>query len=104
MSEFQQTLYSIVQKIPSGTVASYGQLALLAGKPRAARLVGTLMKNCPKDVDIPCHRVVKSDGSLCDANCLWSLVQQETLRAEGVPFLADGRVDIARCRWGGPER
>jgi len=59
----QQAVYRIVAKIPYGETASYGQVARLAGLPRAARFVGTTMANNPYPVFIPCHRVVKSDGS-----------------------------------------
>ena len=59
----QQAVYRIVAKIPYGETASYGQVARLAGLPRAARFVGTTMANNPYPVLIPCHRVIKSDGS-----------------------------------------
>lgn len=59
----QQTVYRTVAKIPYGETASYGQVARLAGLPRAARFVGTTMANNPYPVFIPCHRVIKSDGS-----------------------------------------
>ena len=59
----QQAVYRIVAKVPYGETASYGQVARLAGLPRAARFVGTTMANNPYPVFIPCHRVIKSDGS-----------------------------------------
>ncbi len=59
----QQAVYRTVAKIPYGQTASYGQVARLAGVPRAARFVGTTMANNPYPVFIPCHRVIKSDGS-----------------------------------------
>jgi methylated-DNA-[protein]-cysteine S-methyltransferase len=59
----QQAVYRTVAKIPYGQTASYGQVARLAGLPRAARFVGTTMANNPYPVIIPCHRVIKSDGS-----------------------------------------
>jgi methylated-DNA-[protein]-cysteine S-methyltransferase len=60
----QQAVYRIVATIPYGETASYGQVARLAGLPRAARFVGTTMAHNPYPVFIPCHRVIKSDGSL----------------------------------------
>ena len=103
MSEsFRERVYALARKIPAGKVTTYGQLALLAGKPRAARLVGTLMMRCPDGNGVPCHRVIKSDGSLC-GDPLWRMVQQTLLREEGCPFRLDGRVDLGRCRWGGEE-
>lgn len=59
----QQTVYRTVATIPYGQTASYGQIARMAGLPRAARFVGTTMANNRYPVFIPCHRVIKSDGS-----------------------------------------
>ena len=59
----QQAVYRTVADIPYGQTASYGQVARMAGLPRAARFVGTTMANNPYPVLIPCHRVIKSDGS-----------------------------------------
>jgi methylated-DNA-[protein]-cysteine S-methyltransferase len=59
----QQTVYRTVATIPFGRTASYGQVARMAGMPRAARFVGNTMANNRYPVFIPCHRVIKSDGS-----------------------------------------
>ena len=60
----QQAVYRVVAGIPYGQTASYGQVARMTGLPRAARFVGTTMANNPYPVFIPCHRVIKSDGSI----------------------------------------
>ena len=60
----QQAVYRTVAGIPYGHTASYGQVANLAGLPRAARFVGTTMAKNPYPVFIPCHRVIKSDGAI----------------------------------------
>jgi len=60
----QQAVYRAVATIPYGATASYKQVARMAGLPRAARFVGTTMAKNPYPVFIPCHRVIKSDGSL----------------------------------------
>jgi methylated-DNA-[protein]-cysteine S-methyltransferase len=60
----QQAVYRAVSSIPYGHTAAYGQVARMAGHPRAARFVGTTMANNPYPVFIPCHRVIKSDGSI----------------------------------------
>lgn len=98
---FRDDIHRLVARIPEGKVASYGQLALLAGKPRAARIVGQIMSRAGGE-GLPCHRVVKSDGSLCaeDTFGVYGL-QRELLRSEGVSFRADGRVNMADCRWDG---
>ena len=94
MSPFYQAVYDLVRQIPPGKVASYGQLALLAGRPRAARQVGQAMARCPGD--IPWHRVVAADGTVKGG---FPEVHRGLLAAEGVPFTPDGRVDIGSCRF-----
>ena len=100
--KFSQRLYALVKAIPPGRVASCGQLALMLGHPRGARITGWAMARC-QDPSIPCHRVVKGDGTLApeDAFGIPGL-QRQLLQAEGVSFLPDGRVDMAACRWPGP--
>ena len=96
------TIYQLARQIPSGQVATYGQLAALAGNPRLSRIVGCAMSAAPGDV--PCHRVVNRMGGLC---AVFRPMGREThrmlLEMEGVPFLPDGRVDLKQCRWPGPE-
>ena len=55
---FKNKVYQLTYLIPKGKVATYGQLAKLAGKPKAARAVGVFMKNSPDPPNIPCHRIV----------------------------------------------
>lgn len=95
-SEFARGLYRLAKAIPRGQVASYGQLALMAGHPRGARIAGCLMASC-QDPTVPCHRVVKRDGALCEGE--FGPLQRELLLGEGVSFLRDGRVDMERHRW-----
>ena len=64
-SEFTKRIYEVVRQIPRGCVASYGQVAFLAGNPRGARGVGFAMHRSPEPGGIPCHRVVFKDGGLC---------------------------------------
>jgi methylated-DNA-protein-cysteine methyltransferase-like protein len=92
---FPKQVYSIVGKIPLGQVISYGQIAHILGRPRAAREVGWAMSRCPDD--LPWQRVVMSDGSISGGEC--ASVRRALLKAEGVPFLSDGRVDISACCW-----
>ncbi len=91
-----QRIYRIVEKIPPGRVASYGQVAALAGNPRLARRTGQALCRAPQG--LPCHRVVKKDGTLPPADVFGGL-QRAMLEAEGICFLPDGRVDMDRCRW-----
>ncbi len=61
---FTQKVYDVVKKIPKGKVLTYQEVAQLAGSPRAARAVGTAMKNNPDRSIVPCHRVVGSGGTM----------------------------------------
>ncbi len=81
----QQSVWQVIVAIPAGKVASYGQVADLAGLPRAARWVGRLLKNLPADSTLPWHRVVRADGRLAFATGSERYQrQQQRLRAEGV--------------------
>ena len=62
MSTFPEAVYQIVRQIPKGKVATYGQIAMLAGSPRASRIVGAAMFRAP--AGLPCHRVLYRDGTL----------------------------------------
>ena len=92
---------NIVRRIPAGTVATYGQIARLAGMPRCARTVGYAMAAC-HDPSVPCHRVVDRFGGTksCFDRCAPG-TQRALLEAEGVPFTPDGRVDLEQCQWDG---
>lgn len=96
-SGFFAQVWALVGRIPPGRVASYGQLALMLGRPGGARTVGWAMRACPDGV--PFQRVVREDGSI--AGGAYAPVRRALLEREGVPLLPDGRVDIARCRWDG---
>jgi len=99
---FAEEIRQLVSLIPPGQVASYGQLALIAGHPRAARMVGYVMRG-KESFGLPCHRVIQKDGSLCPPDVFGGPgMQRGMLEAEGVLFLPDGRVDMAACRWPGP--
>lgn len=92
--------YAIVRRIPEGNVATYGQIARLAGMPRCGRIVGYAMSSCPSGGGVPCHRVVDRLGRTKAAfDILGPGTQRALLEAEGVLFLPDGTVDMQRCVW-----
>jgi methylated-DNA-protein-cysteine methyltransferase-like protein len=96
---FTQQVYRIVRGIPAGKVATYGQIAQLAGSPGAARAVGTAMKHNPDMSTIPCHRVVGSDGSMHGyAFGDGVSTKEQMLKLEGVK-IAGGKVDLAVSGW-----
>ena len=79
---FSERVYDIVKQIPKGKTMTYKQVAAAAGSPNASRAVGNIMKN-NKDKSVPCHRVIKSDGTLGGYNGLQG-EKLRLLRAEGV--------------------
>lgn len=89
-------IYEAVKKVPAGRVATYGQIAALAGDKKMARAVGNALRKCPDPEDIPCHRVVNAKGELSGAFAFGKVnTQEKLLAAEGVA-LTDGRVDLDR--------
>ena len=93
-------VYEVVAQIPAGYVATYGQIAKLAGRPHAARIVGYAMHSAPSGVDLPCHRVVNRSGELAPGNVFGGRgVQRAMLEEEGITFLADGRIDMKNHLW-----
>lgn len=98
MSATFDRIYSLARLIPFGCVATYGQLARLAGNPRLSRIVGCAMHSAPADV--PCHRVVNRFGGLCDYfQPLGRESHRLLLEMEGVGFLPDGNVDLTTYQW-----
>ena len=88
-----------VRRIPPGRVATYGDVAAMAGRPRAARAVGNLMRASPgAAVGIPAHRVIAAGGRLGGYGGNVAL-KQALLRAEGVVVIGRRVKDFARRRW-----
>lgn len=95
-------IYEAVKKIPKGQVASYGQVAALAGSRRWARVVGYALHACPDPGRIPWHRVVRQDGSLAFGSGEGPQnLQRALLEGEGVRF-RDGKVIMEDYRWDTP--
>lgn len=93
-------IYNAVKKIPRGRVATYGQIAAMAGNPRWSRVVGYALHVNPDPANIPCHRVVNRLGEVSSAFAFGGEnMQRELLLKEGVGFLEDGRVDLERYRY-----
>ena len=97
--EALELIYSLIASIPRGRVASYGQIAAMAGLPRHARLVGRALRELPDDIDLPWHRVVNHAGAISARNSPASeRDQRRLLEAEGVRFRG-ARVEMGRHRW-----
>ena len=94
-----ELIYEVVKQIPKGNVATYGQVASLAGSRRWSRVVGYALHANPDPGNIPCHRVVNRFGEVSKAFAFGGENRQvELLEAEGVEFV-DGKVDLKRFQW-----
>jgi len=95
---FQQRIWQIVAAIPYGHVATYGDVARLAGSPRAARQVGGVLSRLPEGTTLPWHRVVNRHGTISmQGDSL--LRQRDALEAEGIEVSDEGQLDIETYRW-----
>lgn len=81
MSNFKNKVLEIVKQIPAGKTLSYGQVAALAGNPRAARAVGMIMSQ-NYNLEVPCHRVIRADGKIGNYNRGGIEKKQQLLRDE----------------------
>lgn len=97
-----EKIYDVVRQIPYGQVATYGQVAAIAGNRRWARVVGYALHVNPDPDNIPCYRVVTKDGRVSEAFAFGGSNRQvELLKAEGVEFI-DGHVDMEQYQWERP--
>ena len=96
MNTFEK-IYEVVKSISEGKVATYGQVALLAGNPRWARVVGYALHVNPEPGIIPCHRVVNREGRVAPGFAFGGEgVQRQLLESEGIVFETDGRIDLEK--------
>lgn len=99
-SPFTRRVLAVVRRIPVGRVATYGDVARLAGRDRAARAVGNIMRECTAR-DVPCHRVIAAGGALGGYGGNLEL-KRALLRAEGI-LVAGSRIrDFRKKRWPKP--
>jgi O-6-methylguanine DNA methyltransferase len=94
---FAARVLSIVRRIPPGRVATYGDVAAMAGRPRAARAVGNIMRAATRR-DVPYHRVIAAGGRLGGYGGN-ELLKRELLRAEGIVFAGTRIRDFRATRW-----
>jgi O-6-methylguanine DNA methyltransferase len=100
-SVFTEKVYATLRNVPRGKVVTYGQLAALAGNPRAARAVGMAMRTNPDIPATPCHRVVASDGSLTGYREGQGIsTKRKMLTDEGVSFKGQ-KVDLKSFQYKG---
>ncbi len=99
ITPLRQRIYSVIENIPAGKVATYGQIAAAAGAPGQARLVGYALSDLGHDSDLPWHRVINAQGrSSLDELSGAAAVQRALLEQEGVAIDAQGRVNLGKFR------
>jgi methylated-DNA-protein-cysteine methyltransferase-like protein len=95
-----ERIYAVVRRIPRGRVATYGQVAHLAGLPGRARQVGYALHALPEGSGVPWHRVINAQGRVSPrAAPGWDDVQRQLLAREGVDLAGGGRAALERYRW-----
>jgi methylated-DNA-protein-cysteine methyltransferase-like protein len=99
--EAVEAICAVVRRIPLGWVATYGQVAAMAGMFRRARLVGRVLQHLDPKTKIPWHRVVNAKGEVSYSLSRngGDVLQRRLLEKEGIRFDSKGRLDLERCRW-----
>jgi methylated-DNA-protein-cysteine methyltransferase-like protein len=96
----RERIWQVVAAIPPGKVASYGQIARLAGLGRGARQVGHTLRQLPNGSTLPWHRVINSQGKISlPTGSAGATLQRERLEAEGVEFTLAGKVKLNQFGW-----
>ncbi len=96
-----EAICAVICRIPLGWVATYGQVAAMAGLPRRARLVGRVLQRLDSATRIPWHRVVNAKGEVSHSLSRngGDILQRRLLEKEGIRFDDSNRLDLERCRW-----
>ena len=96
---FRERVLELVCAVPAGKVATYGQIAHLAGNPRAARQVGGVLRGLHTEGEVPWQRIINAQGSISTYKVGAGELQRALLESEGIIFDAVGRCDLERYRW-----
>lgn len=96
---FTKLAITAIKKIPRGNVATYGQLAAMAGNPRGARQVVRILNVYSESHKLPWHRVVNREGRIALPVGRGYELQKQLLEDEGVVFDRQGRIDLTRLQW-----
>lgn len=99
-TDFLERVYAVVRQIPPGRVTTYGRISRAVGAARSARMVGWALHRCPPDVSDVAHRVVNRNGELT-GGWAWGhpAIMRALLEDEGVTFVDEFQVDLARHLW-----
>jgi methylated-DNA-protein-cysteine methyltransferase-like protein len=97
---FRERVLTVIRSVPEGRVVTYGQVASLAGAPRAARQVGGVLYGLrDREDEVPWQRVVNAAGTISTYRIGAGELQRALLESEGVAFDQEGRIDLKRFRW-----
>ncbi len=99
MEAYTQQVITVIQEIPTGTVATYGQIARLAGNPRAARQVARILHSMSQKYDLPWHRVVNAKGEIVIGDPETAFTQAALLSEEGIEVSEKGKVHLSKYQW-----
>ncbi len=94
-----QKIIEVIKSIPAGRVATYGQIARLAGLPNGARQVVRILHTCTSKHDLPWHRVIKAKGEIALSIYNGAEEQKAMLEAEGIRFVGEFRIDLKKYQW-----
>jgi len=98
-SPFHQKAIPLIKRIPKGKVATYGQIAALAGDPRGSRLVSWVLHSCSESDKLPWHRVINSQGRISLPKNMGYELQRALLSDEGIEFGLRDTIDLERFQW-----
>ncbi len=97
---FSQKVIGLIKKIPKGKIATYGQIAKLAGKPQGSRGVAWILHSCSESHSLPWHRVLNSKGKISFSPTTAAFLRQKRLlQKEGVLFADRGQLDLKKYQW-----
>ncbi len=99
LTPFSESVIALIQQIPKGKVATYGQIAALAGSPRAARQVVRILHSSSKKHNLPWHRVINSEGKISLKENQGYEIQKAHLIAEKVKFSLSNQIDLKKYQW-----
>jgi methylated-DNA-protein-cysteine methyltransferase-like protein len=99
MMDFSQRVKEIIKSIPKGAVATYGQIARMAGFPRGARQVAYILHSCSGKHDLPWHRIVNRKGRISLARGYGYELQYKLLSTEGIEFDSTEAIDLGKYGW-----
>jgi len=98
ISHFSKQVIEIIKKIPAGRVATYGQIATLAGNNKAARQISRILHSSSEKYDLPWYRVINSQGKISLRSGDGFEMQKAMLESEGIKVMAD-RIDLVKYKW-----